>query len=77
MKKLFIIPFALLLFTACGEGDKEGSSITKCSCQEKMNELTSEMEEGADPEAISKKIEELDASCNEAANKDKAAFNDC
>jgi hypothetical protein len=43
-----------------------------------MKEITSKMEqEDADDEAIAKEIEELDAACNEAANKDKAAFKDC
>ena len=78
MKKLFIIPLSLLLFAACGEEKKEDeSSITKCSCQEKRDKLFSEMEQSEDSDAIFKKIQELDDSCNEAANKDKAAFNNC
>ena len=75
MKKLFILPLTLLLFVACGEAEEKEISETKCSCEKK---ITSKMEqEDADDEAIAKEIEELDAACNEAANKDKAAFKDC
>jgi hypothetical protein len=78
MKKLFILPLTFLLFVACGEAEEKEISETKCSCEKKLKEITSKMEqEDADDEAIAKEIEELDAACNEAANKDKAAFKDC
>jgi len=72
MKKLMSI-FAASLFvfalSSCGGG------VDACSCVKEATALGEKMmKEGADAEALTKELEELDKKCSEAAGEDAEAW---